>query len=111
MTAGAQFLFNRGVKRTRKRPKHEGPGRYQSGSGWCSGFQRAAQHFHVFGDLTVGRLQLFDALDPMHDRGVIAPAEPATNLRQGPAGQLFAQIHRHLTRAGIRPQAFGADDV
>ena len=38
----------------------------------------------------------------MHNRRMVAPAEFPTDLRKGPGGQLFGEIHRDLPRTGDR---------
>ena len=45
-----------------------------------SGLQRTAKQFNVVSDLAVLLLQLLDLANAVHDRGVVAPAEPAADL-------------------------------
>ena len=55
-------------------------GRWRMAGG--SNFQHAAQQLHIFVEFDVRGTQFFDFFDRMHDRGVVAAAEFAPNLRQ-----------------------------
>lgn len=61
--------------------------------------ERTTQHFDVFGDLPVDGLELFDAAHTMHHCGVVTTTKATADLWQRAAGQLLAQVHRHLTGA------------
>src|SRR5688500_3280865 len=79
-----------------------GPFRYapNNSSDRPSGVQHPLQQVDILGKGAVGGAQLFDLLDRVHDRGVVAAAELAADLRQRAGGQLFGQEHGDLARAG-----------
>src|SRR5688572_24395267 len=60
-------------------------------TGAISGVEHPLQQVDILGKAAVGGAQLLDLLDRMHDRGVVAPAELAADLRQRAGGQLLGE--------------------